>query len=146
MQTAQTPHLCENQIGTIVLNWGHAPGKGIFGIKNTKGSNPFRIFVKSLLFVPRWKKCLTCISSYFLFVFFSNRKYHIAHYCRKWKWRLWQYTKQGRHIWQGGSQGKNPPGGLPPDYNMFAHGMKMMELFKMFLTSSTMWTAARTTQ
>ena len=72
MQTAQTPHLCENQIGTIVLNWGHAPGKGIFGIKNTKGSNPFRIFIKSLLFVPRWKKCLTCISSYFLFVFFQT--------------------------------------------------------------------------
>ena len=49
----KTTHLCENQIGTIVLNWGHAPEKGIFGIKNTKGSNPFRIFIKSLLFVPR---------------------------------------------------------------------------------------------
>ena len=56
MQTAQTPHLCENQIGTIVLNWGHAPDKGILGIK--KENNPFRIFIKSLQFVPRWKNIL----------------------------------------------------------------------------------------
>ena len=60
-------------------------------------------------------------------------------------------TKQGRRIWQAGSQGRNLSGDPPPSSiilikMMLARMKTMMRMAMIKITSSTMWTVAKTTQ